>query len=140
MAIQRTVQDVYALAVPQTPLEDTYEEGDEVTVQHRESRLVDLGWIQEEPVDEKAHLTFTGAAILTFFSEMRRQGRLGEELERGAGNFVERAVKYAQRNVADHWDVIQVNEDEVVIRSDEGEEREYSRGGAGDEERQAATA
>lgn len=126
MAIQRTVQDIYALAVQQTPLDDEYGEGDFIDIEHRAERLATLGWIQDEPMEGEAQLTFEGAAILTFFSEMRRQDRLGEELDRGAGNFVERAVKYAQRNVADHWDVIQVNDDEVTIKSDDGEERTYS--------------
>lgn len=129
MSQQRTTQDVYAMVVPNTPLQGEFEEGDQVEIEHRVERLLDHGWIEDFSEHEDGTFTGTlteiGAAIMNYFDDKMEEHKLGEELDRGAGNFVDSAVrKYAITEYND-WNVISVKENEIVVTDNDGNRRTY---------------
>lgn len=126
MPTQRNKADVFALVTPAMPLEEEYEAGDEIVIQNRYNRLSDHGWVSDGTEDDgvwNAELTEQGAAILNYFSQCQEDGSLGSELERGAGNFVDRAVREMTDHPAD-WDVMEIDDDHVVVTKG-AETREY---------------
>lgn len=129
MAQKRTVQDIYALITPNTPSDEEFSEGDEVQVQHRAERLAGLEWIEDSYDEVNSHfettLTEVGAAILNYANATMDQGTFGEEIERGAGRFAQRArVNYLEE---ERWELVEVGTDEVVLENQMGEQRRYDR-------------
>lgn len=117
--MQRTTQDIYALAVPN---DNESHPGDTVEIQHREDRLRAHGWITGDN-----ELTETGAAIINYYIESLEQGELGSRIEEGAGNFVDDALK-ASGVAPEVWDVIDIDQHRIKVVNNEGAQREYTAG------------
>lgn len=122
--IQRNKADIFSLVVPQMPFDGDLESGDEVIIQSRYDRLVEHGWVSSDGEETEhgtvATLTETGSAIIEYFRYCLSEETLGEELERGAGNFVDRAVKMRENG----WNVVEIDDDHVVVTNNR-EERRY---------------
>lgn len=129
MPQQRTTQDIYAMIVPNTPLEDDYDEGDEITVQHRVERIAEHGWIEDYKRTNGTYtavLTDVGAAVINYFRESLQEGELGERMDAGAGNFVDDALD-SHGITPESWTIVEISDDQVTLENQSGESRTYGR-------------
>lgn len=122
--IHRTPQDVYALVIPESPLDHEYEPGEEVFVPEPErvERLEEHGWI--ENTEERGHgfratLTHTGASIINYWRERQDEGDVLEILEQGVGVFVEEALENAVVDEqVENWEIVSMEDGELVLQGE----------------------
>lgn len=119
--IHRTPQDVYALILPQSPLDEEFEQGDDVIVpdENRVERLQEHGWIEEateQGSQFRATLTHTGAAIINYWRSRQDQGDIVERLEQGVGVFVDEALDATVNvNDVDEWEIEEMSDGTLVV-------------------------
>lgn len=114
MPIQRTVRDIHALCLLQNEEGNGFKAGEEVEISRRADRLEEYGWIEEN--DGTYTLTETGAAIVTYFMRLKREGTLLDELENGAGHFVDKAIdEEMHEHTFGKPSVVDVNENEITM-------------------------
>lgn len=122
--IHRTPQDVYALVIPESPLDDEYNAGDEVIIPEtdRAERLEQHGWVEETRERDgvvMAELTHTGAAILNYWRDHQVQGDILTVLERGVGEFIEDALEAATTHEdVEEWSIVEMNDGELVLEGE----------------------
>ena len=121
--MQRKMADIFALVQPQSPLRTRYTAGDTVEIHANHERLSEHGWIEpSEDSETLATVTPEGAAIINRFRQLQSEHRLREELERGAGTFVDEALSESDR--AD-WEIQTITDSYVVVRNEMGDRRRY---------------